>query len=128
MVPYRQALANQLAALARLQRELRQPAEAVAAALERRGLWPHDPNQLSEVASDIARAIPLVGQGQTALRAEDQALRRQYADQAIAVLEQALAHGLRDADPLKHPAFAPLQSREEFRQLVARVEGMTRTK
>ena len=121
---YRKLLTQHYAQLAQLQRELGRPAEAAAATLERRQLWPHEPEQLYSVASDLVQCIPLVGRGKTDLTSAEQAERRRYADQAMEVLRQAVADGYKDVEKLKKDtALVLLQSRREFQELVRKLEG-----
>ena len=52
------------------------------------------------------------------------ALAQGYADQALAQLRQAVARGYKDAAHMKQdPALEPLRAREEFRRLLADLEG-----
>jgi serine/threonine protein kinase len=105
--------------LARRQRELRRPAEAAATALLRRQLWPRHPDELYDVACELALCLPLVGKEPTALTAGEQAERRGYALQAMDTLRQAVAHGFNDREHLrKDPDLEPLRARDDFSKLL----------
>jgi tetratricopeptide (TPR) repeat protein len=107
----RRRLSQAYADLARLYREMGQPAEAAAAAAERGRLWPGTAVELAEVARDLALCLALVGGSPTE--------RQRYAEQALETLRQAVACGLRDfscfaTDPAlewlrQHPDFQALR-------------------
>jgi hypothetical protein len=104
-------------------RALGRPAEA-AACLERNKLWSEDPDELSKLAGEFALCIPLVGKGKTEFTAAEQAERRQYGDQALKVIRQAITHGFKDVEQLKKaPTLDPLRSREDFQELLRALEG-----
>jgi serine/threonine-protein kinase len=120
---YRVYLANHYFELADLQRHLGQPPEAAAALRKWQELGLRYPPALYTVARAWARCIPLVGKGKPELTAEEQDQRRQYADQAVAALHDAVARGYKDLGVLqKDTALDPLRSREDFRRLLAGLE------
>jgi serine/threonine protein kinase/tetratricopeptide (TPR) repeat protein len=54
-------------------------------------------------------------------------LARRYADRALTLLKQAVAHGFKDAENMKTAGdLEPLRTREEFRKLLADLEGKTK--
>src|SRR5262249_57720154 len=109
-------------------RELGRAAESGAAPRERQRLWPTNVPQLYSVACEFALCVPLVGKGKADLSTAEQAERRQYAQQAMAALRQAVTAGYKDADQLtKDVNLASLQSREDFQKLLTelRAEGNT---
>jgi serine/threonine-protein kinase len=115
--------------LAALQRRRGRPAEAAALALERKKLFPKDPKELFTVACDLARCLPLVGQGKAELTPAEQAERRCYADLAVRALEEAVGHGYQDGQRLRRDSsLAPLRGREDFRQLLHRLKAQGKTK
>jgi serine/threonine protein kinase len=121
---HRQFLSGHYEKLAELQRQLGRPAEAAATSRERQLLWPKDPAQHYSIACDLALCIPLVGQGKIDLTAAEQAERRQYADQAMALLQQARAAGFEDVERVrKDEDLDPLRSRPDFQQLLAELEA-----
>jgi hypothetical protein len=55
--------------------------------------------------------------------------RRRYADRALAVLRQAVALGLKDAQAVRRdPDMAPLRGRPDFERLVAELAKRERTR
>ncbi len=119
MARWRQLLSDSYVALAGVQRDLGRPAEAAAAALERKQLWRTDSQQLYDVASELARCIPLVGKGKTERTTQEEAQRRQYAEQAIAALGEALRHGYEDRARIKSDVnLAPLHTFPAFQDLL----------
>ena len=105
-------------------RAVGRPADAAAAALKRRRYWPDDPQQLFAAGCDLARCVPLVGQGQDRLTADQEAERTRYADEALAALKQAVQRGFKDAKNLqKTDALAPLRGRADYQDLVKRLGG-----
>jgi hypothetical protein len=83
--------------LAALQRDLAHPAEAAATSMEQKQLWPHEPDELYQVARELARCIPLVGKGRAELSVQEQAERQRYAEQALETLRQAISQGFRQS-------------------------------
>jgi tetratricopeptide (TPR) repeat protein len=121
---YRQFLSNHYFNLALHQRQLGRPEEAAAATRERQHLWPDNPTELVRAAGELARCIPLVARGQTDLTAEEEDQRRRYGDEALKVLQQAVAKGFRNSDQLaKDPALAPLRDREDFQKLLTELRA-----
>jgi tetratricopeptide (TPR) repeat protein len=105
----RRRLNDRYRALARVQRKLGRPADAVASALERAKLWPHNPTELYRVACEVNSAIPLIGQAQ----------RQAIAGQAVGVLRQAIREGFQDLRKLqKDRSFDPLRGRDDFKRLL----------
>ncbi|MFL5340533.1 MAG: protein kinase domain-containing protein [Gemmataceae bacterium] len=122
--PYRRTLGDPYVGLAGLLRKLGRPAEAAAASLERARLLPNDPDELYDVARELALCVPLVGRGRPALTDAEQTERRRLADQAVEYLRQAIQHGYADAKPLENDScWAPLRSREDFRLLVGQLKS-----
>jgi tetratricopeptide (TPR) repeat protein len=122
--PHRRFLSNHYRNLALLLRKLRRPQEAADACRRWKELWPDDPSELCKVASSLAACVSLVGEGKTELSPEEQAERRRYADEAMAVLRQAVAKGFRDAKALQQgPLGATLGPRDDFQQLRRELEA-----
>lgn len=120
---YQTRLGFHLYRLAYVHRELGQHAEAAAASLERLRLDPR-PIDRYDVACALALCIPLVGQGQTELSAEEHAQRQKYADQAMAVLRDAVEQGYTDLAHMKRDSdLDPLRPRDDFRKLMAGLEA-----
>jgi tetratricopeptide (TPR) repeat protein len=104
------------ALLARLQRASGQVAEAAATTRKRARLWPDDGPELYNAACELALCVPLTsGEGTE---------RRRCADDALALLRQALDKGFADRKRLNEDqALAPLRARPEFGDLLRRLEG-----
>ncbi|MCI0464257.1 MAG: protein kinase [Gemmataceae bacterium] len=121
---YRQRLTMHYRLLGSLLRDLKQPAEAAAATLECARLCRGDGRALYEAACDLARCIPLVGEGATTLTAEQQAERRRYADGVVEQIRAAVAAGFRNARRMQtDEELDPLRDRADFRELLLQVEG-----
>jgi serine/threonine protein kinase len=111
----RRALSNNEVTLAKALRALVRPAEAAAATLRRPALWPDDPVELYNAACDLALCVPLADPGRAGMAAEP----RVYADEAMAVLRQAVRAGFRDATHMgSDPDLDPLRSRPDFQLLM----------
>jgi serine/threonine-protein kinase len=122
---FRRHLSDDLHELAKAQLALSRPAEAVAAMRECRDLWPDNSAELYRVACAIARCIPHVDQGKAAeLTPAGQAERQRSADEALAVLRQAVDAGYDDAVRMgEDPDLEPLRQRSEFGKVLAEVTG-----
>jgi serine/threonine protein kinase/tetratricopeptide (TPR) repeat protein len=85
----------------------------------------HDPaNSTYEAARYLCRCLPLVEKDPHLDETQRKEIARSYADQSLALLRLAVARGFRDAAGMrKDPALAPLRAREEFRKLLASLEG-----
>jgi serine/threonine-protein kinase len=117
---YRRGLNNAYGALAEVERVKGTPSASAAALLERRELWPDQPDELYRIACEQAMTAGAVGRGKEALSADDQVERALYLDQAMDSLRRAAAAGFADAERMgKDPALAPLRPREEFQKLLA---------
>jgi tetratricopeptide (TPR) repeat protein len=116
---FRKGLNIAYGALAEVERKKGSPAAAAAALLERRKLWPNEPQELYRIAREQADTAARVGGGEPELGAADQAERATYHDQAIETLRLAVAAGFADADRLRaDPDFAPLRPRDDFQKLL----------
>jgi tetratricopeptide (TPR) repeat protein len=121
---YRERLDTHLQNLARLHHDLGQPAEAVALSLQRQALWPNQPDKLFAVACDLASCVPLVGKGKSDLTPQEQTERDKYADQALAVVAEAVTRGFKDSKQLRaEPALQGIRERDSFQKLLRDVEG-----
>jgi tetratricopeptide (TPR) repeat protein len=121
---YGRELAAHYRLLAGVLRDLKQPAEAAAATLEGAKLSGGQAVPLYGAALDLARCIPLVGEGVEALTPEQQSERRRYADLALAELRAAVDAGYANERRLRtDPEWEPLQDRSELRDLLRRVQA-----
>jgi hypothetical protein len=116
---HRRGLNNAYAALAEVHRERGMLAVAAVALLERRQLWPDQPQELYRIACEQADTAARVGRDKARPTAEDQAERGLYLDQALETLRLAVAAGFQDAERLATEAdLAPLRDRDDFQKLL----------
>ena len=105
---HRHALSDQYSSLGEVYRLQGRAAEAVAAARERRKLWPGHGGELFEVACELAQAAEVAGRNQDADRDV-------YLGEALATLRQAAAAGFRDRERLLSDGrLAAVRQREIF--------------
>jgi serine/threonine protein kinase len=117
--------------LAHVQLEANHRDESAATALGRQKLWPDNADEVYDVACEVARCAARVGRGKAEekLTPQEQQERGRYADQAVSVLRQAVALGLKDAAAVKRdPDLKPLQARDDFQKLVAEMAARERQK
>jgi serine/threonine-protein kinase len=108
--------------LAHVQRESGRLAESAATALERQKLWRDDADEVYDVACELARCASKVAPGKAdqALTPPQRQERLRYEDQAMNVLRQAVALGLKDAAAVQgDPDLKLLHPRPDFQKLVA---------
>jgi tetratricopeptide (TPR) repeat protein len=119
----REALAEFYRDLAEAQRLGGRPAAAAATLRRHEKLWPGHAGWLFNTAKQLTLIIPAIGKDPTNLTDEEQAQRRRVADQAMALVEQAVRAGYQDAGSLKKDAdLEPLRRRKDFKALVAEME------
>jgi tetratricopeptide (TPR) repeat protein len=119
---YRRWLAGHYEALAGAQRGAGRVSAAAAAAWQLQGLWPEDPEEQYRAARELALCAAAVGAGKPQLTAGEEAERRQYAEEAMKVLRQAVRHGFKDVKRLSEDAaLAALRERDDFRALLDEV-------
>jgi serine/threonine-protein kinase len=120
----RAALNSAYFALGQVQRSAGRPADAAATALERAKLWPGDCMELYNVACELALCVPLVGKDKEQRTPEQEALRRQYADQAMEALRTSVLLGWNDvAHMQKDTDLDALRGREDYKELERRLES-----
>jgi serine/threonine protein kinase len=114
---YRQYLRNHLMNLARVERELRHPAESAQAARRWAALMAGEPTELYDAACALALGARMIeGKGQ---RAEGEGQGDDLADEAMAVLERAVVAGWGDAAwTARDPDLVVLHERGDFRRLL----------
>jgi hypothetical protein len=72
----------------------------------------------------LCRCVPLADKDARLAEVRRKELARSYADRALALLRQAVARGYKDTARMKqNPDLKPLQARDEFRKLLADLEG-----
>ena len=98
--------------------------EAAAVALEKRKLWPDNGGELYKVARELALAAAAGDDGSAQATAVPPAERRQYVQQALETLDQAVAAGFNKFDDLKNdPELRILAGESAFQQLLERLIG-----
>lgn len=113
---YRTFLSKHYYNYARVLRELGAADQAARLALQRRELWPDDPQRLMSVAEELALASRLLAD-----RDGMEMSCRQAADHAVETLRQAVAAGLELPPDFNHnETFAALRERPDFVELVTK--------
>jgi serine/threonine protein kinase len=116
---FRFVLQNHYGALAEVLRDAGRPAEAVAAALERKKFWPNNSEELFKVAREICAAANLASKNAGEHSTEEKQQGQLYADHAVQALREAIALGFKDLDRLrKDPALDVLRQRPDFKALL----------
>jgi tetratricopeptide (TPR) repeat protein len=118
----RLALGNHYLLSGQLERDLRRPAEAAAAAQEYQGLC-RSGAEYYTAARELAMSAILVEEAEGDDPDEVADERRQYENRAMAALRQAARNGFHDLESLhKDSGLAPLRARADFRDLLAELE------
>jgi hypothetical protein len=121
---YRQFYRSNLRALIRAQAGLRDQAGAKQAAEKLRDLGWAPVAEAYSAACGLAVCIPIVQKDDRATKEERDKQAQFYGDEALKMLRAAVARGLKDAAFLKQNVeLAPLHAREDFKMLVAELEG-----
>ena len=114
----RASLVSSFHRFARLHRKLGQTAESVSTMQELRKFWKGSPGEVYEIARELARCATRVEGGRVACAA-GQETARNYEDQAMDALRQAIQSGLGGAERIAtDPDFASLRTRADFRALM----------
>jgi serine/threonine protein kinase/tetratricopeptide (TPR) repeat protein len=96
-----------------------------AAELARSGHDPANDNYLA--ACCVCSCVMLAGKASQLTEARRKELTQTYSDQALALLRQVMASGFKDAVRLKmDPDLEPLRARQEFWELLTRLEGKSK--
>jgi tetratricopeptide (TPR) repeat protein len=100
----------------------------LAAAADELVRFGYDPaKDTSFVAGLLCRCLELADRDAGLTEAERKELAQGYAERALALLRQAVTRGYQDVADLKQdPRFNPLRGREDFRKLLAELEGKTK--
>jgi serine/threonine protein kinase/tetratricopeptide (TPR) repeat protein len=111
----RDLLSKHLFNYARNLRQQGKPFAAADAALERKKLWPNQPDRLYSIAQDLTAACQAMDTPSQPARPTEQ---QQYWHAAVNTLREAVAAGL-SVDRLNDPSLKALSSREDFQKLLA---------
>ncbi len=109
---YRMFLSKHYYNYGRVLRKLERGDDAARAALERKQLWPRDPERLLSVAEELALAARL---NDSKFTTTDRC-----AELAVGALREAVAAGLKTDDLDRRTALAAIKDRADFHELVAR--------
>ncbi|HEV2971260.1 MAG TPA: protein kinase [Pirellulales bacterium] len=116
---YRIALSNNYEDLATFKRNSGKLLEAAALSQERRKLWPRNPTKLYDVAGELALAATAGGSGSSQPAANPSSDQRAIEQQAIEVLQEAVAAGFNKFDAMKADSrFQILAQQPAFKQLL----------
>ena len=97
---------------------------ALAAAMKRRDLGWDPAIDAYEAACTLVRCVKIVEKDDKLDAPKRQAEMQFYADQAMAMLRDAVAKGYKDADHMKKDKdLDPLREREDFKNVVAELEA-----
>src|SRR5262249_42234044 len=88
----------------------------------------HEPaNDAYNAACFLCHCVTLAGKDARLAEARRKELTKDYADRALALLRQAVERGYKDAAHLrKDTDLQPLRAREDFKKLLADLEGKTK--
>jgi eukaryotic-like serine/threonine-protein kinase len=121
---YRWGYRNSLGELAQSCSGLGDRPAALAAATKQRDLGWEPAADAYEAARMLARCAPIVEKNDKLDVAKRQAEMQLYADQAMAMLRDAVVKGYKDAARMKKDKeLEPLQEREDFKKMVAELEA-----
>src|SRR5262249_49582648 len=118
----RQVLRSYLA-LADVCSQLEDHVSAAQCVQELKNLTAPSSAQLSGAAAVLGRCATLAEKDGKVSQAQRKQLARSYSDEAMHLLEQAVREGYRDIEHLKKADdFKALRSRQDFQQLIAKME------
>jgi tetratricopeptide (TPR) repeat protein len=120
---YQQSLGNYSLTLVEVLVHLKDHAGAAQAAAELFKDAPAAWKGYHLAAGLLARCIPLATQDGSLPGEKQKELAQQYGDQAMGLLNQAQKQGFKSADYLKTADFKPLESRADFKELLAKLQG-----
>jgi tetratricopeptide (TPR) repeat protein/predicted Ser/Thr protein kinase len=120
---YQQSLGNYSLTLVEALVHLKDHAGAAQAAAELSKDAPAAWKGYHLAAGLLARCIPLAARDASLPAPKQQELAQQYGDQAMGLLSQAQKQGFKSADYLKTADFKPLESRPDFKKLLAGLQG-----
>jgi tetratricopeptide (TPR) repeat protein len=122
---YRQFFRNNTRDLVAANAGLQDQAAALQAARKLRDLGWDPPVDAHYAGKALALCIPIVEKDQQLDAAKRRAFVQFYADEAMKMLRDAVGKGWKNAAlyMAKDPAFGPLRQRDDFKKLLAEVEG-----
>jgi hypothetical protein len=121
---YRQFYHNHLSVLTEVHARLLEQEDAVRTAETRRDVGWNAPADAYDAASFLSQCVPIVAQHAKLDPKRRQAAVRFYGDEAMKLLREAVRKGFKDvAHMRKDTDLDPLRQREDFKKLVAQLEG-----
>jgi tetratricopeptide (TPR) repeat protein len=124
---YRQFYRNHLGALTGVHAGLLEPEDAVRTAEACRGLGWGPPADAYSAACGLSLCIPNVAKHEKLDDRQRKEAAQFYGDAAMRLLREAVSRGYKDVTHMKKDAdLDPLRSREDFRKLVAELEGKSK--
>ncbi len=124
---YRNFLSENYFNCGRALRALGRPAEAAEMALQRRELWPDEPQKLYQVAAELALCVAqFKSPSETAAEntAESADALNRYTDAAVATLEQAVECGFSELNSVQqNQVFDSIKNEPAFQRLLASQSG-----
>jgi tetratricopeptide (TPR) repeat protein len=111
-----------LATLAFTREQLTDHVQLAAAADELAGAGYDPANDCFNAAHCLCRCAALAVRDTQLTEAQSRELAQKYTDRALALLQNAVAYGFKNPTQLKHPAFAVLRERTEFKKILADLE------
>jgi serine/threonine-protein kinase len=122
----RECLLRDYTNLATVHRRLKEPAAAAEAAQQLPRLAPDDPDQYCLAAWNLALCAALASQDPNRAEEEREAQKQRYARRAVELLRGAVERGFQNSDELKSTDYDLLRARDDFQELVRRLEELAR--
>jgi serine/threonine protein kinase len=121
---YREFLSNHYAVLADAQVRQGQHRAAIESALTMTGVRPEHAEDAYDAGCIFARCVPLAQADQKIAEAERTKLAKQYSDQALTWVREAITRGYKDVEHLKKDDdLLAVRSRPDFQKLVTELES-----
>jgi tetratricopeptide (TPR) repeat protein len=121
---YRQFYRNQLMLLTAVHAALLEPDDAVRTGVTRRDLGWNSPADAYDAACFLSQCIPIVTRHDKLDDTQRHEAAQFYGDQAMRLVREAVSRGYKDVSEMKKDtSLYPLRQREDFRKLVAELEG-----
>ena len=119
---YKQRLASHHLLLAQTLLDVKDYVQAASVVAELVKSAPSTWSDQQRAAACLARCAGLAEKDKNLSSADREKLVNDYADRAVALLRQAIAHGFKDADYLRRTAdFEPLRCAQDFKKVAAEV-------
>jgi hypothetical protein len=121
---YRQFYRNHLNELTKIHAGLLEPEDAVRTAEARRDLRWNAPADVYDASCILSQCVPIVAKHDKLNDEQRTEAAQFYGNAAMKLLREAVSKGYKDVMHMKNdPDLDPLRQREEFKKLVAELEG-----